>query len=291
MSDSASSPAPRRPATARPREAEHEEVVPPTRAELEAIERQQLEWAALLGAEVLDDPYLGAAIVRHRDAGPGLNLAKRIRWPADAVAQKLVDLEQLMHEAERWPSIVVSHGLTEPVDLEDRLRAAGWSRLDAEQVMFSRHAPVVPHLDPGLRVEAVTPASALEYVQLETAVFGLPQVSIGRQAEQLARAVKAGTIRAFLLRLVREPVAIARVAAGPGVAGLHGIGVAERHRRRGYGRMITAVATRAGLVTGRGLVWLSVGESNFGAAALYRSLGFAPAFTASRWAAPPPVSA
>jgi ribosomal protein S18 acetylase RimI-like enzyme len=50
--------------------------------------------------------------------------------------------------------------------------------------------------------------------------------------------------------------------------------------------MITAVATRAGLVTGRGLVWLSVDEANQAAIDLYRSLGYEPSFVRTRWAAP-----
>ncbi len=50
--------------------------------------------------------------------------------------------------------------------------------------------------------------------------------------------------------------------------------------------MITAVATRAGLVTGHGLVWLSVDEANEGAIELYRSLGYEYTFSMSRWIAP-----
>ena len=132
----------------------------------------------------------------------------------------------------------------------------------------------------------MTPASALESAQLETDVFGLPQAQVAENAHLLAHAVEHGHVRAFLLRLIREPVATARLAPGRGVAGLHGVAVAERHRRRGYGRMITAVATRAGLVTGRGLVWLSVDEGNLGAIQLYRSLGYDPSFRRTRWIAP-----
>lgn len=277
----------RRPATARPRsDILDEHVAAPTRAELEAIEHQQIEWSALLGAEVVEDPYLGAVLVRHPDPGPGFNLATHIRWPADAVTERLNDVERRMREADRWPSLVLAEGLSEPADLPNRLAAAGWSHVGTEITMVARHAPVVPHLDPGLRVEAVTPASALESAELENAVFGLPTIAVGQQAELLASAVERGQVRGFLLRLIREPVATARLAPGRGVAGLHGIAVAARHRRRGYGRMITAVATRAGLVTGRGLVWLSVDHANAAALALYRSLGYAPSFTRTRWLAP-----
>jgi GNAT superfamily N-acetyltransferase len=287
MTEGGQSSAPRRPATARPRsDVQHEGTAAPTHAELEAIEHQQVEWPRLLGAEVVDDPYLGAVLIRHPDPGPGFNLATHIRWPQDAVEERLNELQTRMREADRWPSVVVAEGLSEPEDLPSRLQAHGWTSVGAELTMICRHAPVVPHLDPGLRVEAVTPASALEAAELEASVFGLPTFALGQQAELLARAVERGQVRAFLLRLVREPVATARLAPGHGVAGVHGVAVAERHRRRGYGRMITAVATRAGLVTGRGLVWLSVDQGNAAAIDLYRSLGYEPSFLRTRWVAP-----
>lgn len=287
MTEGGQASAPRRPATARPRsDAQDVDTAPPTRAELEAIEHQQVEWPALLGAELVDDPYLGAVLIRHPDPGPGFNVATRIRWPDDAVEERLAELEGRMREAERWPSVIVAESLSEPADLAARLHDNGWSRVSAELTMIARHAPVVPHLDPGLRVEAVTPASALESAQLEAAVFGVPPFALGEQAELLTRAVERGRVRAFLLRLVREPVATARLAPGHGVAGIHGVAVAARHRRRGYGRMVTAVATRAGLATGRGLVWLSVDEDNVPAMDLYRSLGYRESFRRTRWAAP-----
>ena len=280
--------APRRPSTARSRsDAPNDEgSAPPTRAELEAVEQQQVQWPALLGAELVDDPYLGAVLIRHPDPGPGFNLATRIRWPSESVGERLDELDRRMREADRWPSVIVAGGLSEPIDLPDRLQQAGWSQVGTEMTMIARHPPVVPHLDPGLRVEAVTKSSALESAQLEGAVFGLPTATLGPQAELLAHAVEHGHVRGFLLRLIREPVATARLAPGNGVAGLHGVAVAARHRRRGYGRMVTAVATRAGLVTGRGLVWLSVDEGNAAAIDLYRSLGYEPSFTRTRWAAP-----
>jgi ribosomal protein S18 acetylase RimI-like enzyme len=151
--------------------------------------------------------------------------------------------------------------------------------------MWGRHPAVVPHLDPRLRVEAVTPATAAEAVQLETSVFGLDPDAMEEGTRLLAEAVAAGSTRAFILRLVREPVASARLVPGPGIAGLHAIGVAARHRRRGYGRMVTAVATRAGLATGHKLIWLSVDDANAAAVELYSSLGFAKSFAWTRWTA------
>ena len=185
---------------------------------------------------------------------------------------------------------VVSSELTEPADLARSAGGAGWVRSERRTIMFTRHAPVVPHVDPGLRVEAVTPRTVVESMRLVTDVFGLRRMR-NRGARRAARQVRSSPVhaRAFLLRLVHEPVATARLAMGDKVAGLHAVAVGARHRRRGYGKMITAVATRAGLVTGHGLVWLSVDEANAGAIELYRGLGYEYTFSMSRWLAPRPL--
>jgi ribosomal protein S18 acetylase RimI-like enzyme len=194
-----------------------------------------------------------------------------------------------MRAAGVWPQIAVSDGLSEPRDLTDRLRGAGWVPLGSERLMWTRHASVVPHLDPGLRLEAVTPATALDCTRLEAAAFGLDPDAIAESAEFLGRAVANGETRAFIVRLAREPIASARLVPGEpgsGIASLHAVGVAARHRRRGYGRLITAIATRAGLATGHKLVWLSVDADNAGAIEMYRGLAFDFTFTWSRWGAP-----
>lgn len=277
-----------RPASARPRQdgpTDHKPV-PPSAAELEAIELQQTQWAALLGANVAEDSELGAWLVTRNVAGPGLNLVGGIRWPADEVDQRLAIVTDRLMAHEAWPTVIVADGVSRPADLSDRLRAAGWIAVAGERIMVARHPATVPHLDRSLRVEAVTPGSALECVSLETTVFGLPLAAVSDSAELLAQSVAGGTTRAFLLRLGSEAIASARLVPGSEVAGLHAIGVAPGHRRRGYGRMLTAIATRAGLATGHKLIWLSVDEENAPAVAMYRSLGFEPSFAWTRWAAP-----
>lgn len=279
---------PVRPATARPRQdapLEHDAALPPTAQELDAIERHRVDWAALLGATVQEDGQLGVTFVRHDERASSFNYAAAIRWREDEFDARLAAVTARLQEQGIWPSLIVAEGVSQPADLADRLHAAGWLPVFSDRLMFTRHPATVPHLDPGLRVEAVTPATAAESVRLETAVFGLDPDAIDESARQLAAAVEEGRTRGFLLRLVREPVATARLVPGPGVAGLHAIAVAERHRRRGYGRMITAVATRAGLATGHKLVWLSVLEQNTAAVELYASLGFEKSFRWTRWVA------
>jgi ribosomal protein S18 acetylase RimI-like enzyme len=288
VTEEASAPVPRRPATARRRTDpnEHEGMAPPSPHELAAIEQSQLDWARLMEAEVLEDPELGATIVRHHGNRPDFNLTARANWPAREVAQRLELLRERMEAEGAWPSLVISEGISQPNDLAQRVEAAGWKQVRGERIMFTRHAPVIPHVDAAMRVEAVTKASAIDGARLEAEAFGQPVGGIEARAELLAHAVETGAIRGFLLRLVREPVATLRLTPGDRVAGIHGVAVGAKHRRRGYGRMITAVATRAGLATGHGLVWLSVDEANTAAYELYRSLGYEPTFAWSRWLAP-----
>lgn len=279
--------APRRPANVRPRDRDEAAAgsLAPGRAEMETIEHRQAALAIHSGAELVADDDLGALLVIRPGLGPALNHATAIRWPRHRAEELLALLEQRFTSVGEWPSLVVSEGLTEPTDLPVMLAAAGWRVLLGERVMYTRHPPTVPHLDPGLRIEAVTRASATECVALETEVFGLAEAQSRERAEHLAAAIQRGELRAFMVRLRDEGVASARLATGSGVAGLYGIGVAARHRRRGYGSLVTAVATRAGLATGHKLVWLSVDEANTPAVELYKSLGFEPAFAWSRWAA------
>lgn len=239
-----------------------------------------------MGAELTEDPDLGVELVRFPRRAPALSFATCVRWPAGEFAARLATLVERMRSAAEWPQISVAEGVSQPLDLATRLSDAGWVRIAGERIMFTRHAPVVPHLDPGLRIEAVTPASALECVRLEVANFGLPETDIGERAERLALLVAAGAVRGYLVRLLRDPVAGARLVPGERIAALTGVGVVARERRRGYGRLITAVATRAGLATGHGLVWLSVDEANLAAVELYRGLGYEPSFAWSRWVAP-----
>jgi ribosomal protein S18 acetylase RimI-like enzyme len=283
--------APRRPDSTRPRPEPDfsDDVLAPTPDELFEIERERLRWVTLIGASIEDDAALGATFATHPARGTGLNFCAAIRWQPGDVESRLAAVEQRMRSAGTWPQVIVETGLTQPADLADRLLATGWIRLGSEQIMYTRQPRVVPHLDPTLRLEAVTPATALECSRLETAAFGLDPAWMAESATLLARAIEAGAIRGFMVRLAGEPIASARLVTGlpnSPVASLHAIAVAQRHRRRGYGRLITTIATRAGLATGHALVWLSVDQDNVAAIALYKSLGYDVALTWSRWAAP-----
>jgi predicted GNAT family acetyltransferase len=134
-----------------------------------------------------------------------------------------------------------------------------------------------------MRIEAVQPRSAETHATLERRIFGLGSDEPARRREALDAALREGRLRAWVVWLDDEPVAVARLSHGDGVAGLQGVGVVEERRGQGYGTVITTVATRAGLATGSRLVWLSVSDDNKAAVRLYARLGFEPAFSWTRW--------
>lgn len=306
-----------RPATARPRSdnpAGDEAPAPPDRAELLAIERGLAALAELAGAAISPLPPRaaaassprvpagprdgtvavtpesaapdqvrlplaeGVALVRWPGRGVAFNHGTLVRWTESSWQGELHDLSARMREAGEEPAIVVAAGLTTPADLGARLRFAGWTSVLAERVLWTRRAGVVPHLDPGMRIDAVTPASAATYEFVERAIFELPAADAADRAAGLERALGAGRLRAYLVRVGRDPVATARLASLEGLACLHGIGVVRARRQLGFGTLITTVATRAGLATGHQLAWLSVSEQNRAAVSLYESLDYRQSF-------------
>ncbi len=232
----------------------------------------------LSGATVEARSDLAGLLVRRTRYGPAFNYLAAIRWPEVNWPSSLQVTQRRFRDLEEWPCVVVAGGLTTPPELADDLERRGWLPLERETILWTRRGAVVPHLDPWLRVEAVTARTAALYEQLEREVFELSATSAEDRASLLVRAVEAGRLRAYLVRLHGEPVAVARLTARDGIAALYGIGVAGHARRQGLGRLITTVATRAALATGNRLVWLSVDEKNDAARSLYASLGFGPAF-------------
>jgi ribosomal protein S18 acetylase RimI-like enzyme len=260
-------------------------VTPPGAGELERIERHLFGLPGDDGAEVREDPALGALRVRRTGAGPEADYLAMPRWSPDGWRKALEHAAAAMRAAGAWPSLLVADMLDRPVGLADRLEASGWRRVHAETVMWVARASVVPHLDPGLRIEAVRPGRVADHEALERHIFGFPEPWAAERRESLARALRSGRLRAYLVRLGDEPVAVARLSQGDGVAGLSGVGVLEPYRGRGIGTLITTVATRAGLATGNRIVWLSVADGNAEARRLYEALGFQPAFGWARWTA------
>jgi ribosomal protein S18 acetylase RimI-like enzyme len=272
-----------RPESARPRSDTEPVIEPPSIDELTRMERHLASLPGHTGATLTDDPSLGVLLVQQPGEGPAWNYAAMPRWSPDGWQGQLSELVEVFRRWSAWPSLLVADRLDRPIGLGDALDSVGWSAVVRETVMWVGRASVVPHLDASMRIEAVKPSTVADHELLERRVFGLPGSQGAARRKSTAGALDAGDLRAYVVRVGDEPVAVARLSQGDGVAGIYGVGVAEGWRNRGYGTLITTVATRAGLALGNRLVWLSVDPTNDPALHVYRKLGFEPAFNWTRW--------
>ena len=284
----------RRPASARPRtEAEHAhdepEIVidPPTPEELDAIQRHLVSLPVHAGATAHWEPVIGAMIVEQEGAGPAGNYAAMPRWKPPSWHQSLNQVVHLVRRTGAWPSLVIADRLDRPIGLGDAVARIGWHAVQRETVLWVGRASTVAHLDPRMRIEAVQPRSVDTHEAVEREIFGLPDEMAEARRQALATALGSGSLRAYVVRLDGEPVAVARLSQGEGVAGLYAIGVREPWRNQGYGTLLTTIATRAGMAVGNRLVWLSVEDGNDTARHVYQKLHFQVAFAWARWLASP----
>lgn len=272
-----------RPDTARPREEVLPEIVPPSVEELAAIQRHLVTLPVQEGASVSVDDDLGVTFVRGPGSGPDTTYAALPRWSADGWRTALRATRERMRAEGDWPSLLVCDDLDGPTDLGGELERQGWLPVASEAVMWVGHASIVPHLDPLMRIEAVQPRSLPTHEALERQIFGLSADQVEQRRDVLSESLRAGRLRAWIIWLDQEPMAVARLSQGDGTAGLQGIGVIEGRRGQGYGTLMTTIATRAGMAVGNRLVWLSVREDNAPAMQVYGKLGFRRAFGWTRW--------
>jgi ribosomal protein S18 acetylase RimI-like enzyme len=260
-------------------------VEPPTPDELLAMQRNLVLLPLDEGASATADPDLGVTFVRGPGSGPDVTYAALPDWPSGAWPEALDAVREHMSGQGLWPSLLLIHDPGESEAQGRMLEGHGWMRIADETVLWVGRASVVPHLESQLRIEAVHGRSLARHQALEREIFGITtDLSEARQSA-LRAALESGRVRAWIVWLDQEPVAVARLAQGDGVAGLMGIGVTPARRGQGYGTLITTVATRAGMAVGNRVLWLSVREDNAPALGVYTKLGFAPAFRWTRWLA------
>ena len=275
----------RRPDTARPRAEPVPEIDPPDADELSAMARHLVALPGQEGAAVSVDEDLGVTFVWGPGSGPDLSYAAMPRWDADTWPAQLRAVREHMRGEGVWPSLLTCDGLDRPPGLDSELELQGWMKVTTESVMWVGHASVVPHLDPLMRIEAVRPGSLERHETLEREIFGIGADQAERRRSAIKTALESGVLRAWIVWLADEPVAVSRLSQGEGVAGLQGIGVVAGRRGQGFGTLITTIATRAGMAVGNRIAWLSVSEDNDPAVKTYTRLGFAPAFSWTRWLA------
>ncbi|MBP2580179.1 GNAT superfamily N-acetyltransferase [Streptomyces sp. PvR006] len=162
-----------------------------------------------------------------------------------------------------------------PVDLTERLVAAGFTAEDPETLMATE-AAALPHdvaLPAGVELRAVTDAPGVRQVaEVHERAFGTDSSHLERQLlDRLA--ADPDTVTAVLAVADGEPVSAARLELCPGTdfAGLWGGGTVEAWRGRGLYRAL--VAHRARIAAERGHRYVQVDAADTSRPILQR-LGF-----------------
>jgi ribosomal protein S18 acetylase RimI-like enzyme len=119
------------------------------------------------------------------------------------------------------------------------------------------------------------PASGAELLEQATAVMAGAFGVAPRRVDELLTSVAAAGSGVVLVRAGRVPVAAGRVSLVDGLAYLSAIGVGPGWRRRGLGRLVTAVLADRAFAAGARTVHLNVDAANAGAWRVYAGLGFA----------------
>jgi len=256
-------------------------------SELDAIERNTYEAIQPGVVEIRAESDSWVIRAPGPPGAIGYSRAAVLRFGSSAAARsRLEDLAREFHAEGRTSAFAVAHGVSTPDDLAAALRERGLIEIEREAVLWAADPPAIPHLDPGLSIEQVGESSAARYVEVEAEVFGIPPGMAAARLPSLRAGLAIPGRRAYLVTVDGRFVATTRLTVDGGLASLTSVGVLPRDRGRGYGRLITAVATRAGLAAGARLVWLAVTPDNVAALRLYESLGYRPAFDRSLWIEP-----
>lgn len=242
---------------------------------------------AMPGRAVRD---VGDALLLHDpvDPEPFWNRITAIRWPSEAGAfdRRLAEMLVLFASLGRQPHVWPAPLHDSPADLVARLVANGFRDTGEGSVMvLADPGPVEAlagrPLPTGFAVERLSgvrgPAAneaAQAIVEVLADAFDVgSDRRLGVTAETVTSLARS-TFTHYLARWEGRPVAVARRATFDGLSYLSSIGTATWGRGRGFGRIVTALASSDAVAAGSEWTHLGVFADNRGAIRLYRDLGF-----------------
>jgi len=263
-------------------------VAVPIDVEPQVMRRLLIHEAQIHATPGRDLRDLGDSILLHdpADPEPFWNRLTAIRWPAapDAFDRRLTEILVLFATLARQPHIWPAPAHDSPSDLVARLTANGFRDMGPGMVMaLADPAAVVDSRDlpAGVTVERLkdldgpsTERSSEAIVEVLADAF---DVFADRQAGVRAETrVSLGHpwFSHYLVRYEGRPAAVARRATFDGLSYLSSIGTAGWARGRGFGRIVTAAATREAMAAGSEMTYLGVFADNRPAIRLYEGLGF-----------------
>jgi ribosomal protein S18 acetylase RimI-like enzyme len=262
--------------------------------ELRVISADDLERVAAPGWRAPEEERLGAWLLRSAEGFTGrANSALAIGDPGMR-ADEAVDRVRLWYQNRGLPAMIsLPYPLGEPHrnPLDALLESRGWTvRAGAATVMVARVDVVTA--DAGT-VEAGTVEAAT--AEAGTAEAGTAEAGTGAEIDAYPDEAWLGRyhyrglrLPAVAIRLLTsapwqafasvrsggETIAIGRVAAAGGWAGLTAIEVDPRYRRRGLAAAVTAALAAAAARQGAAQLYLQVEDDNVAARTLYRKIRF-----------------
>jgi ribosomal protein S18 acetylase RimI-like enzyme len=233
---------------------------------------------------------LGDAIVLSDPAEPEpfWNRVEAVRWPDEpgAFDRRLTETLVLFGSIGRQPHIWASPLHDAPGDLVERLVANGFRDVGAGNVMIladpgpaTTAAARLPANDmtverlAGLAGRAAEAASAA-IVEVLVDAFDVDPGRRGAIETETAASLGHPWFTHYLLRLDGRPATVARRATFDGASYLSSIGTAAWARSRGFGGLVTRLATADALHAASEWVYLGVFADNPGAIRVYERSGF-----------------
>ncbi|HEY2508028.1 MAG TPA: GNAT family N-acetyltransferase [Streptosporangiaceae bacterium] len=235
----------------------------------------ELEHAAAPGWRGADEERLGAWLLRAADGFTGrANSALAAGDPGLPIPVAAERVQAWYDDRDLPAMIAVPYptGRPDASELDGLLAERGWAvRSRPATVMTAQSAVVATRAaaaSGGVRVRFDDAPDEGWLARYHFRGQALPPMAI--------RLLTSAPWQAFAsIRAQGEVIAIGRVAAAAGWAGLTAIEVHPEHRRRGLGLAVTAALVASAADHGVGNVYLQVEDGNRGACALYRGLGFA----------------
>jgi N-acetylglutamate synthase len=233
-----------------------------------------LESMAALGWRAPEEERLGGWLLRAAGGFTGrANSALAAGDPGRPLAAAVAAVSAWYAARGRPAMICVPYPCGRPHDsaLDRYLAGCGWTvRPGAATVMTAPSGPVAAHPGaPGAAVCASPQPDEAWLARYHRGQATLPPVA--RQVLLSAPWQAFGSVRAG-----GETIAIGRVAAAGGWAGLTAVEVDPRHRRRGLGLALTARLAALACGQGAGQLYLQVELGNTAARRLYQRAGFTP---------------
>jgi ribosomal protein S18 acetylase RimI-like enzyme len=158
-------------------------------------------------------------------------------------------------------------------ELDRRLDAGGWSRRDGPAIVMTAPPGAIAAAEPGPGASVLAPVR----VSGEPGADWLGMYHYrGQQLPPMARRLlMSAPWQAFAsVREDGETIAIGRVAADAGWAGITAIETDPRHRRRGLATAVTAALATLAVEQGATGLYLQVEDGNAAARTLYERMGF-----------------